>query len=74
MSHKYGNLIVLCNGCGNPMRDMGEWPICYPAPKEVGPTMNVHQANRYMCTTCKMPHPDHKLGTSVMATILAEAV
>jgi len=60
------NLTILCNGCGKPMRSMGEWPLVYPSSDG---TNNIQQGARYACNTCRLPNPKFKKGVPVMASI-----
>lgn len=71
----FKDLIVLCNGCGEPMRDFGEWPVCFPKPTgdKEGTTMNVQQVIRYGCRTCRTPHEGYAKGIQVMVSILGKA-
>lgn len=54
---------VLCNGCGELMRDMGEWPMQYPRNKDYGG--HTLQGRRFMCKTCRTPSPDYERGYPV---------
>ena len=64
----FSGLIVVCNGCGEAMRDMGEWPIMFP--KEEKPNKNSQQAARYACRTCRIPHPTFAPGVPVQISIV----
>jgi len=70
MSIKHGGLTILCNGCGNAMRDLGEWPVIWPKTEGGIGHKNVQQASRYACQTCKIPTDDFAGGLPVMATII----
>ena len=60
-------LILTCNGCGEPMRFMGEWPVQWP---KADHTMNIHQAYRWACPTCRTPHPRTPNGLPVLIAII----
>lgn len=68
MNHKFTGLVIICN-CGEQMEDFGEWPVSYPT-SEDGRTMNVHQAARYRCKTCRIPNDKYAKGNNVMIAIL----
>lgn len=67
---KHDGLTILCNGCGEPMRSLGEWPVVFPKPTNGGTAMNVQQATRYSCGTCRTPHPHYEKGIPVLISIL----
>lgn len=72
---KFDELIIICNGCGQPMQNMGEWPITYPRPKETVENytqtlQNVQRASRYSCMTCRTPHAEFSKGIPVMVAII----
>lgn len=63
----YADLVILCNGCGEPMRCMGEWPVQWPKAEK---PKNIQQAFRYTCRTCRIPREGIKTGIPVMMTIV----
>lgn len=67
-------LKIVCNGCGELMREFGEWPVVFPKvePSETKGAYNVQQAFRYACRTCKTPHSAYEKGIPVMVSILKE--
>lgn len=62
-------LVIMCNGCGMPMREFGEWPVSFPKPEQPI-SINVQQAFRYGCRTCRTPHPHYDKGIPVMCSII----
>lgn len=72
----FNKFVVLCNGCGNAMRYMGEWPIVYPKfsneEQENFKHDNTHQALRWTCKTCRTPHPTYEHGIPVMVNLLPD--
>ena len=71
MSAKYTGLNVFCNGCGEPMRDLGEWPFVWP--KSNKPGHNMQQSSRYVCRTCKYPNsPNVPVGIVILETDLSD--
>ena len=68
---KYTHLAIVCNGCGELMRDLGEWPITYPERGgSVQVSKNLQQSTRYACKTCKTPHPSFERGVPVLISII----
>ena len=65
------NLAIICNGCGQLMRNMGEWPVQYP--REAEPK-NIVQAIRYACNVCKIPSDKFKPGYPNIITIIGESL
>lgn len=64
-------LHVVCNGCGELMRQMGEWPTQFPNKLETGKyTYGTQQSFRYSCKTCRLPNEHYKNGVSMMVSIL----
>jgi hypothetical protein len=51
------SLEVLCNGCGKPMKNTGEWPI--------GEQRRLAQV--YACETCR--HPDRPVMVSIIENV-----
>lgn len=68
---KYSELTVICNGCGKPMRSLGEWPFQWPPDVE---RSNIQQTSRYACGTCRLPHADFPKGIPIMATIIEDEI
>ena len=64
---KYGSLTIICNGCGEPMRDFGIWPVQHP---KIDKPMNTQTASCYACETCKTPHSSFKGGIPVRVCII----
>jgi RNase P subunit RPR2 len=60
-------LVTLCNGCGEPMRFMGEWPVQFP--KSNGPK-NIQQVYRWICRTCRTPSEASAKGVPVAISIV----
>jgi hypothetical protein len=54
-NNPYEGLTIICNRCGEPMRDMGEWPVVFPKVKDHPLGGHHQQAARYTCTTCRYP-------------------
>ena len=51
-------LHIVCNGCGELMGQMGEWPITHPRELDaegILKPVNTQQAFRYNCKTCRTP-------------------
>ena len=65
----YRGLIIICNGCGESMREMGEWPVQYP---KVDKPKNIQQSFKYVCKTCRTLHLEHKPGIPVMISIVVD--
>lgn len=67
-------LIIICNGCGEPMRELGEWPVVFPKPEEdtTKGSRNVQQAYCYSCKTCKTPCATYAKGIPLKVSILRE--
>ena len=65
----YRNLIVICNQCGEPMRDLGEWPVQWPRADKL---KNMQQSFRYTCATCKYTVPNSEFKGCVGISILIE--
>lgn len=65
------SLVIICCGCGEPMRNLGEWPIQYPREDK---HKNIVQGFRYHCKTCKIPSPNFKPGYECSIAIVGEEV
>lgn len=64
-------LKIICNGCGEVMRELGEWPVSFPR-HSTEKTYNMQQAFRYLCRTCKTPVESYDKGVPVGISILKE--
>jgi hypothetical protein len=69
---KYGDLDIVCGTCGKLMRRLGEWPIQFP--RDPDGAKNIQQVSRYVCHTCRMPHPEYAKGTIVGISIIEGAL
>lgn len=65
---KYGDLDIVCGTCGKLMRKIGEWPLQFP--RDPDKAKNLQQVSRYLCWTCRMPHPEYEPGTIVSISII----
>lgn len=55
MPLKYSNLVILCNGCGNPMNNMGTWPVQWPKDGVDESNKHMQISSAYVCKTCRIP-------------------
>ncbi len=64
-------LHAFCNGCGELMRDMGEWPVQFPRQEGVhqGACFTL-QARRFVCKTCRTPSDKYEKGYPVIISIV----
>lgn len=53
---------IICGGCGEVMRFMGEWPIQSPREDKFS---NMIQAYRWACKTCRIKSPNYDKGYCV---------
>ena len=65
----FRGLTIICNGCGDPMREMGEWPVQWP---KADKPKNMQQSFRYYCSTCRLPNPQYKPGIPFGINILVD--
>jgi hypothetical protein len=74
MSVTQQKMSAICNGCGVPMRDMGEWPVTFP--KGEGNPIHYHtlQCRRFACRTCRIPDDKIAKGYPVMVALIDETV
>jgi hypothetical protein len=63
------NLTIICNGCGQRMRDWGIWPIQFP---KADGLINYHHMHCYGCNTCATPHEQVVKGIPVQISIMLE--
>jgi len=68
MAANYEDLDIICGTCGKLMRCIGEWPVQFP--RDTDAAKNLQQITRYICETCRLPHPDYAKGTVVGINII----
>ena len=75
LSKLFENCLVFCNGCGKPMRYIGEWPVKLPEQTTCDDRQaTIATAVCWQCTTCRIPSDAspwaRKNGVSIFATLV----
>ena len=60
---------IICNGCGNPMRDYGILPLVQ-WPKHENPNANYQVCHKFAFSTCRISKDDYVNGVSMMISLV----